>query len=1049
MKVDSRKLLWLLPAGLLGCSAGPEKDTLADLHRVNPDLQDVLIEDSLERAEASYRRYLEETPSRAMAPEAMRRMADLQIEKEFGVIGAGDLVEVAVREDEAALAQQTPFTAPKQGATLAASADRSASGLEQKFAEENMAFEQRAAQAYDLVLAHQDSVVVLPEVAHQPQAAGPLGAIETYQIILREFPEYERNDQVLYQMSRAYDELGQPDEAVAVLARLLDEYPGSKYADEVYFRRGEYFFVRKKYRAAEAAYQSIINFGSASSYFELALYKQGWALYKQDFYEEALDRYIAMLDHRVANGFEFDADYEQDDEHRIADTFRVVSLSFSNLGGPEVIDEYFAAKGERSYADRIYSNLGEFFLSKLRYQDAAAVYNSFIGLHPYHRAAPKFSMRVVEIYQEGDFPQLVVESKKDFARRYALQAEYWSHYDIAEAEEVMGFLKTNLSDLATHYHALYQHEDLLDQQAENYAEALQWYRQLLSSFPQDPASPPANYRLADLLLEHGDFWQAAREYEHTAYEYPHFKDSSAAGYAAVFAHRQNLDVVSGAYLAEARLATVESSLRFVETFPAHEQAPPVLGAAADDLYAMQDFERAIESAQKLINEYQNADQQLLRSAWIVVAHSSIDLSRFPEAEGAYSEVLALTAAEDESRPAVVDGLAAAIYKQGEQAALLDDYGTAAGHFLRIKDAAPTSAITVSATYDGAAALVKLQDWARAASVYETFRLENPEHDLAIDATRQLALIYREDGQTTRAAAEHVRIADEADDPEYAREVLLVAAELYEEANAVTDALVVYERYVSEYPSPVDIALETRTRMAEIYQETSHFQRYHDELRAIVGIDASAGDERSERTRYLAARAALVLAELRFQRFAALELTQPFEQSLQHKQELMDAAMLSFESLVEYEVGEVTAAATYYIAEIYFDFSQALMNSERPSDLSAAEMATYEMVLEEEAYPFEEQSIEVHEQNFELLQAGLFNPWVEKSLGKLADLMPGRYAKTEIGSGFLGAIDVYAYRMPVVPEVLPEDVAAPVDADSENQAALPPSVSVAPRMTDSL
>ena len=60
-----------------------------------------------------------------------------------------------------------------------------------------------------------------------------------------------------------------------------------------------------------------------------------------------------------------------------------------------------------------------------------------------------------------------------------------------------------------------------------------------------------------------------------------------------------------------------------------------------------------------------------------------------------------------------------------------------------------------------------------------------------------------------------------------------------------------------------------------------------------------------------------------------------------------------------------------------------------------------MVIEEEAYPFEERAISVHEENFELLAVGVYNPWVQKSLDKLAVLMPGRYAKNEISGGAEG------------------------------------------------
>ena len=54
---------------------------------------------------------------------------------------------------------------------------------------------------------------------------------------------------------------------------------------------------------------------------------------------------------------------------------------------------------------------------------------------------------------------------------------------------------------------------------------------------------------------------------------------------------------------------------------------------------------------------------------------------------------------------------------------------------------------------------------------------------------------------------------------------------------------------------------------------------------------------------------------------------------------------------------------------------------------------------------------MHEKNLELLRAGVFNAWTEKSLGRLARADAGRYAKNEMSSGFLGSIDSYAYRSP--------------------------------------
>jgi hypothetical protein len=117
-------------------------------------------------------------------------------------------------------------------------------------------------------------------------------------------------------------------------------------------------------------------------------------------------------------------------------------------------------------------------------------------------------------------------------------------------------------------------------------------------------------------------------------------------------------------------------------------------------------------------------------------------------------------------------------------------------------------------------------------------------------------------------------------------------------------------------------------------------------------------------------------------------------------------------LVDYEIADVTAAATFYMAETYFDFSRSLKESERPADMKGADLEKYEADLDEASFPFEEKAIKVHEKNIESLHAGVFNAWTEKSLSRLAEMMPGRYAKSEMSSGFIIAIDHYVYRTPL-------------------------------------
>ncbi len=112
------------------------------------------------------------------------------------------------------------------------------------------------------------------------------------------------------------------------------------------------------------------------------------------------------------------------EKKRIDDTFKVISLCLSNLGGPKIVAEYFAKHGSKSYEDGIYGNLGEFYFDKRRYADAAATYNAFVRMNPFNRKAPDFQMRVIDIDIAGGFPSLVIDAKKESPRTYGLSAPY-------------------------------------------------------------------------------------------------------------------------------------------------------------------------------------------------------------------------------------------------------------------------------------------------------------------------------------------------------------------------------------------------------------------------------------------------------------------------------------------------------------------------------------------------------------------------------------------------------------------------------------------------
>jgi cellulose synthase operon protein C len=979
---------------LAACQSTGSRDTIAKLRGQQIEIKEEEISGGLDKAMQAYQQFLEEAPESDLKPEAIRRLADLKIAKEYGILAT--ISEPAGRAPAMTAPKHTVVT--KVSPATVKSPDHKLSEVPTP-PESDADFEKRAVLSSATITGAANS--------EDLERASAREAIALYEKLIKDYPSYDRSDQVLYQMSRAYEELGQVDPAMKVMDRLVKEYPKSRYMDEVQFRRAEYLYTRRHYLDAEDAYGSIVKMGTQSPFYQLALYKLGWTFYKQELYEEALDRYIALLDYKVSVGYDFYQTKDEQEKKRIDDTFRAISLCFSSLHGDISPAAYFESHGKRSYEDGVYSNLGEFYFDKQRYADAATVYNAFVGSNPHHKVAPQFAMRVIEIDTAGAFPSLVIDAKKQFAHNYGLQSEYWKHFEPSARPEVLAWLKTNLTDLSKHYHSLYQDPKESKEKKANYEEARNWYREFLTSFPKDTESPGMNYLLADLYLENQNLDLAAIEYERTAYEYPRHEKSKEAGYAAVYAYRKHMDGVPPEEKEKVKRLVVASSLRFADTYPEHEKAAIVLGAAADDLYNMKDYEQSVAAARKLIEKFPGAGTDVVRGALIVAGHGTYELHRYNEAEAAYSKALTLFPDGDKGREALTDNLAAAVYKQGEDANAKANYKAASEHFLRVGRLAPASTIRVNAEYDAAAALIQLKDWQAATAVLAGFRTLFPEHALLPEVTKKIAYVYREDGKFTLAAGEYERMEKESNDDEVRREALLTAAELHEKAGDQAKSLLVYRRYVDHFPHPVEANLETRNKIAESLKKNER-ENYLAELKQIVAIDAGAGAERTPRTRYLAGKGALVLAEEAFGQFTAIKLVQPFKVNLDRKKGLMKVVTQQFSKLLDYEVGEVTAAATFYLAEIYADFSKDLKESERPRDLTALELEEYELALEEQAYPFEEKAIFTHKSNLELVSRGVYNEWVDKSLQKLAVFLPARYNKPEEESLVMGSADHYLY-----------------------------------------
>ncbi len=829
-------------------------------------------------------------------------------------------------------------------------------------------------------------------------------AIGLYRQLLADNPDFADRDLILYQIARAQEVLGDTDSALATLDQVVSKYPTSRYVDELQFRRGEILFVNKRYREAESAYASVITQGDTSSFYEQSLYKHGWSLFKQGLHEESLDSFLNLLDRRLIqdeNPEDVLAGLSSAQRELVDDSFRVLGISFSYMEGAESIDALLDRRGPSPYAHLLYAGLGELYLDKERYTDAAETFAAFVAREPAHLGSPALQMRVIDAYTMGRFPSLVLTAKEDFVRYYGLGAAFWQNRETAQHPEVVAALKENLSDLAAYDHARAQAKN--DTKA--YERAADWYRQYLAYFPQDPDSAQRSFLLAEILNELGRFGEATDQFIDAAYAYGPHERAAEAGYAALLAARQHETQLAGDLLNSWQARMVEDALRFADSFPEHPQAGPVRTKVAEELFAAGEFQRAIDVAGLVVTMQPPVGMELERTAWRVLGHSYFDLGRYAQAEDSYLRVRALPAEDQGQRLAIDERIAASVYRQGEESRDAGDLDTAVAQFLRVADVAPQTEIVPTAIYDAAAMLISAEQWDRAIPVLEQFRRTYPNHSFADEVTQNLAVALNSSGRSEEAAAEFERVAGlDSVGGDVHREALWEAAELYAAAGRTVDEQRVYADIVTRFPNPLAESIEARQRLAELAKQQANPSERRRWLESIVLADASAGSERSDRSRTLAARASLELAEPLRDAFNQTSLSIPLKESLATKKSRMELALAAYGNAAAYGVADVTTAATYEIAELYYRLSQDLMNSQRPAGLNAEELEQYDILLEEQAFPFEEQAIEIFSSNAARSVDGVYDEWVQRSFSRLADLMPARFAKTERRESFVANID---------------------------------------------
>jgi TolA-binding protein len=812
-------------------------------------------------------------------------------------------------------------------------------------------------------------------------------AIDAYTRLLAENPGIDGRDRLLYQLSKAHDMTGEGEAATQALGELAERYPESSHFVEAQFRVAESHFSAGDYAAAEHGYRQVIEAGEGTPYFLNALYMHGWSQFKQAHYRQSIRSYTETLDQLVPESNRLD-ELSAADRALVADCFRVMAVIFSYLEGVDTIAAAYQQLGQRTYEALLYQELGELYLKQERYRDSAETFRTFSRLYPSSEFAHRFHVRVIGIYERAGFSDQIIVEKREYVAGYGVDGDYFMLSEARVQAEIAANLTLFIEELATYHHALAQTGEAA---RDNFRRAGDYYQLYIDSFPNDERVPEIGFLLAESRTESGDHESAVATFEWVAYTFPDFPRAVDAGYAAILGYQPLIDA---AVDDSAQRRRVDSQLRFAAGFASDKRTPAVLNDAAASLLDLSEFQLAIIAGATLTGLQPPPADELLLPAGLVIAHSWFEMQEYPDAAAGYRDVLGRMPASDQRRDSTVERLAASLYRRAEAVAAEGDALGAAMQFARVVEETPGASFRLQAQYDAAHSFMEAGEYRRATTLLQDFRERFKANPLAGEVPLKLVYTYEQMGEWELAARELDGLLPAEQDPGRAREMLYLTAEHYDRAGNAELAVARFRSYAHEWEEPLGPRLEAMRRLAELYDAADEQSKRRFWLRKTIAAHESAGGAQSERSLFLAAQAATVFAEDDYREFLAVKLRRPVEKSLKKKRAAMQRALGAWKQTNDYGVAEFSSLATFRMGEIYRLLSEDLLASERPKGLDALALEQYELLLEEQAYPFEEKAIAIHETNMRRSWDGWYDGWIRQSFDALATLSPARYAKRE-------------------------------------------------------
>ncbi|GEM_PF-2059389 len=759
-------------------------------------------------------------------------------------------------------------------------------------------------------------------------------------------------------------------QAVAVLA------PQHAYGEESLFRLGDLAFNQRDYAQAAKYYEKLIDRPNSPLH-TLALYKLSWAFYLQGKPEAAIG-VLLQQEIRFAETFRDEGSgpctvVRTPQERR--EPFRLLALSLDQLGGAKALASLTRhIPPQKRFA--FYEKVTDHYQSENKIEGLFQLVRSWIAAYPLDLRTPLLHQKMLAFINQSESVSIadVVTARTEFVNKYRPES-LWGQKNFADADnEVRPLLKRHLRFLMTHYYAEAKKTETQDA----YKSVLTWYLYYLSVFPDEEEIGKDRFIYAEVLSQLNEYEKAVVAFRQSAYQDPQHALAAEAAYREVLllekSHSPEGPEVEAAYD------------RFSARFPEDRRTKEIAMRLAEIAFERGDYDKSRFYAQKVAPEKQGlktvARELDLASYRLVVQaflkeESYLDAISFirtlfkdNEANKSHASQLKKT-----FKPLLV----LAYFQRGESLKRLEAIDDAAEAFWQAFRFGAETEMGPLSLFEAAVLWDRHPTLHRAESALKLFPVLYPKSALNHPTLMRLAALYEKSERPLKGAETYERAARLPINRELAQKALEQAIALYEAAASWENLYVLAMAQADTIDSGKSQLLKDQWAHWMLKAAEANFKMSKSVTATRILETLIAKTKGDAEVSPPVAKAHFILAESRLEDFEDIELVAPLEENLERKRVLFEALLENYDHAVAHPSPLLALNANYRIGTLFEGFSRALLESERPEDLSLEEEELYENLLMEQALPYFEKAEEAYLQNIEMGEsAGIQNEWIAKS-----------------------------------------------------------------------